>query len=195
MPYDSSYILEGPGYVYVGKSADDVAPDVMPADSVAFGASPGGTWAALGYTTQDGFTFGGMSPERTSVLSGQQRAPVKRLPGNAEETVSFTLTELTLANIRTVAGRGTLATVAAGSGTAGHTALTWTDAPNASVALLIDTFGPDGQPRRYFYPSVDFAITGDATHQIGTEMGVPVTATRTGGSNSTPEWRDVIPAL
>lgn len=190
--FDPTQIVSGPLYLWLGKSALDVAPDVLPADSTAFGGAWGGNWRNLGWTTPDGFAAGGLSQEQTPVNSAQQRPAVTYLAGNAAETVAFSLIEATLQNIKDMAGRGVLATVAAGAGTYGHIDLTFTDGTVNYVALGIEAFGLNGRPRRMIYPIGILSITGDLTQQFTQEMRIPAQFQRAGGTTGDPKWRDIL---
>ncbi len=195
--FDPRNIVEGPVRTLVGASALDPTPSVLPADSTPFGAAwPG--WRELGFTTEDGVTFGGLTADRTPVMTGQQRAAVAHLSGNVAETVAFTMLEATLENIRQAAGRGVITSVAPSAPgsttpTFGHDQLEFTDSPVRYVALGVEGFGPNGQPRRMILPIVTLAINGDLNYRLGQPMGVPVTAGRAGGPAGNPKWRQIIP--
>lgn len=190
---DPRNIVEGAVRVFVGASALDTTPDVLPADTVAFGGSWTGTWRELGFTTEDGVTFGGLTADRTPVNTGQQRSAVAHLQGNVAETVSFTLLEATLENIKATAGRGVITTVAPGVGTYGHDELELKDQPVAYISVGIEGFGPNGQPRRMLYPIATISINGDVNYRQGQPMGIPVQVSRSGGTNANPKWRDIKP--
>lgn len=186
-------VIEGPVRVYLGAGASDDTPDTLPEEDDPIG-TPGGTWVSLGYTTRDGFAFGDLSPDRPPVESAQVREPIGYFPGNAAESVTFSLLETNIANVHRVSGRGTLTSDAAGSSTPGNVTLKWDDSIHDDVSLLIEGYGPEGEPRRYFMPQVRVQITGQTTHTIGAAMTLPVTATRTSadGVDTDPVWQDVL---
>lgn len=190
--FDPTEIVSGPLYLYLGKSALDVAPDVLPADSTLFGAAWGGAWRNLGWSTPDGFAASGLSQEQTPVNTAQQRPAVTFLAGNAAEAVAFSLIQATLQNIKDMAGRGVLTTVAPGAGTYGHTDLKFSDSAIAYVALGIEAFGLNGRPRRMIYPIGMLSITGDLSQTFTQEMRIPARFQRAGGAAGDPVWRDVL---
>ena len=190
--FDPTEIVSGPLYLYLGKSALEATPDVLPADATLFGAAWGGTWRNLGWSTPDGFTAAGLSQEKSPVNTAQQRPAVTFLAGNAAETVGFTLIQATLQNIKDMAGRGQLTTVAAGAGTYGHTDLKFSDSAVAYVALGIEAFGLNGRPRRMIYPIGMMSVTGDLSQTFTQEMRIPAQFMRAGGPTGDPVWRDIL---
>jgi hypothetical protein len=190
---DPRQIVAGAFQAFIGAAQTDPIPDVMPADNVAFG-SPGGTFRNVGFSTEDGANFGGLSPDSNPVMTGQQPSAVTVLPGNAEETVGATFIEGTLTNFRDFSGRGAITSQApgiVGSGTYGHDDWTLSNTTPRFFSLLIEGFGPNGAPRRMFYPSVRARIDGDVQYRQGQPMGIPVVFSRSGGPSADPVWRDV----
>src|SRR5690349_3261868 len=112
---DSTNILEGTSRIFIGAANSDV----IPADTVAFGASWGGTWRDMGYTTEDGVSMSFSQPFNP-VNTAQARTPAIYLAGNVEDTISCTLLEATLLNIKDVTGRGTISTLAPSGPTPGY---------------------------------------------------------------------------
>lgn len=187
MPYlDPTQISEGPVFVLLGKSALDVTPDVLPADTVPIisaGGSWGGTWRSLGFTPDDGVTAGGMAPDTTPVMVAQQRGPATVLKGSSAQTIGFTLLEMTAENLRDALGQGTITSIT----TSDELALT--DDPTRYYALGIEGYGPKGKPLRIIYPIVTISVTGDINLRWGSPQSVPVQATRSGAASGVPKWR------
>lgn len=190
--FDPKEVVSGPLYLFLGKSGLDTTPDVLPPDSTAFGAAWGGTWRNLGWSTPEGFAAAGLSQERAPVNTAQQRPAVTFLAGNAVESVGFSLIQATLQNIKDMAGRGVITTVAPGAGTYGHTQLKFSDSKIVYVALGIEAFGIDGRPRRMIYPIGLMSITGDLSQTFTQEMRVPAQFQRAGGAAGDPVWRDIL---
>jgi|GEM_PF-4498584 len=193
-------IPEGPVYVYFGASAYATTPDVMPADTLAFGGVLTGTWRAVGYTNDDGITTS-HEQDRGEVMSAQQRTPVLRPRNNAVDMVTGTLLEVTLENLRDILGRGTITTTPPATGVAGFKQLRLTDSIAPTIAVLIEGIAPPtdgGKPRRIFFPAVEATGTVEVTQNIGeagANAGVAFEFTRVGGTESEPIYRDVLAAL
>lgn len=97
--------------------------NAMPADTVAYGAS------FSGYT-QLGYTSGGLSMnwnlQRGSIPVDQELDPVMRPAQSRAVTLESNLAEFSPANLQLATGQGSIASVAAASGTRGHDELTIT---------------------------------------------------------------------
>lgn len=179
-------IVEGPVFALLGKSALDVAPDVLPADTVPFitaGGSWGGTWSSLGFLSDAGVNHAGLSPTTTAVNSSQQRGSVTMTRGISTQTISFSMLEFSALNLQAVLGQGTIVT----TGTSDDLELT--DDPVKYYALGIEAFGPNNKPLRMIYPAVIPEVTGAIDHRIGVVPMMPVRFTRAGGRIANPHWR------
>lgn len=165
-------ILEGVSRLFIG-TADT---DTLPADTVAFGSSWGGTWRDMGYTTEDGMSFTFSQPT-TPVPTAQSRTPPLYLFGNTEDTISATLLEATLLNIKDITGRGTISTLAPSGPTPGYEELLLTPATSISrVAIGFEGVAPPNNksnPRRVLFARA--MATGQATYnqRIGQATGIP----------------------
>jgi hypothetical protein len=190
-------ILEGPVHMYIGASAEADTPDVLPADTVAFGGTMGGTWRSVGYLHEDGVvvTF---STERGEVRSASTRGVILRPVTDYPDTVAGSFLEATLQNIRDAASRGEIAVVAAGAETPGHNELSMGGADDEPLAILLEGLAPPlegGMPRRVFFPNVLGTADVELTQRIGEEglnAGIPFEFTRVGDeAASTPVIRDI----
>lgn len=191
-------ILEGPVAMYIGAGAEATTPDVMPADTIAFGGNVGGTWRSAGYLGEDG-VVASFDVERGEVRTASTRGVILRPTNDYIDSVSGTLLEPTLQNIRDMATRGTIAVVAAGVSTPGHNELTMSAPDSTPIAVLLEGLAPPidgGYPRRVFFPSVFATAAVELTQRIGEDgmnAGIPFELTRTGDwTASTPKIRDVI---
>jgi len=190
-------VLEGPVYMYFGASIYAPTPDVMPADTVAFGGPPGGTWRSAGYTSQDGIQEH-FQTDVGEVFSAQVRNAILRPVTSYIDTLTGTLLEVTLANLRDILGRGTITHVAPTASVAGHDELKLTDASERYIAVLIEGVAPPsggGQPRRIFYPAVVATGTVEPMQRQGADganAGVAFEFTRVGGDESAPVFHDIL---
>lgn len=178
-------IVEGPVFALLGKSALDVSPDVLPADSVPFitaGGAWGGSWWNLGFLSDAGVNHGGLSAATTAVNSSQQRGSVTMTKGISTQTISFTMLEFSAMNLQAALGQGTIVSTTTADD------LELTDDPVKYYALGIEAFGPNGRPLRMIYPAVIPEITGPIDHRIGVVPMMPVRFTRSGGRNANPHW-------
>lgn len=197
---DRRNVLEGPVNVYFGNSAYAVSPDTMPADSVPLSGNVGGNWRSAGYTNDDGVVES-FEIDRGEVMTAQQRHPVLRPVNGYTDTISGTLLETTLENLRDILGRGTISTVASGSGTRGHKELRLTDATDQTIAVLVEGIAPPsdgGMPRRILYPAVQATATVELTQamgETGATSGAAFEFTRVGGAESEIFIRDVLAPL
>lgn len=186
MTLDPRNFSEGQVFMLAGKSAFDVSPDVLPANSVQFiykGGNWGGTWFNLGYASPDGVAHGGLSPDTTPQMTSQQRGSAALIKGAAAQTVSFSLLELTALVLQYALGAGTL------TSDAFQDELEFTDDPPKYFALGIEAVGPNGKPLRMIYPAMSPNITGDIVNTIGTNAMIPVQFTRAGSTLANPKWR------
>lgn len=198
MAQNISYILESIVRIFVGNPASDVAPDVLPADTVPILGNWGGNWREWGFTTPDG---AGLSFQREyrGVPTAQSYSEVKHLRGTKNERISWTLIEMSLDNIRDALGYGTITTVAPGAGTPGNRKLRLTDdSPMLYKAVGAEGIAPpdeDNQPRRIWFPyaqatsAVEFRMRPSEESQMGVEFR------RVGGSEGVVEIHDVLAAL
>jgi hypothetical protein len=195
---DVKAILQGPVRLMIGAAASDPSPDVMPPNTLAFGATWPGTWRDVGYTSEDGVTIS-FGAEYTEVLTAQQRLAVLRTLASTTDTVSATLLEATLQNIRDATGRGTLTTTPPAAGVNGQHSLILADPTVVEyVAIGFEGVAPPndgGQARRAVFPMMLATGTVDMQNRIGEPTGLPVEFTRVGGAEGTPEIRDVLAAL
>jgi hypothetical protein len=178
--------VEGEVFLLFGKSAFDVAPDVLPANTVPAivdGGAWGGAWRHAGFATPDGATLGGLSPDNTPQMTSQQRAATSIVKGNSTQTIGMTLLEWTVDNWRDAMGQGTIVSDAE------MDELEFTDDPVRYLAAGIEGATAAGKLVRFIYPIVIAAITGDVTMTIGTNAGIPITLTRSGGAAANPRMR------
>jgi hypothetical protein len=185
----SANLLEGVARIFVGTANSDV----LPADTVAIGGSWGGAWRDLGYTTEDGVSIA-MNQTTVPVPSGQTRTPVHYLQGTVEDIISCTLTEATLLNIKLVAGRGAITTVAPG-GSPGHDLLTLGDATAVNfVAIGFEGVAPPNtksNPRRILFPKALSTASVTYNQRTGAVAGIPAQFSRVGGTGNDMQWLDV----
>jgi hypothetical protein len=190
-------ILEGPAHIYVGASVYDTTPDTMPADTVAFGGVNTGTWRSLGYTSEAGLQEH-FATDRGTVMTAQQRHPAMRPLNSHTDRVTGTLLEVTLENLQTIMGRGTISTVAVSGATPGHKELRLTDAIEDYVAILVEGLAPPlsgGAPRRILFPAVLASGTAEPIQRqgdAGANAGVGFEFQRVGGTESEVLIRDVL---
>lgn len=118
---------------WVHEKAYDAA-NAYPADTVVYGAS------FAGYT-QLGYTSGGLGMawnlQRGSIPVDQELDPVMRPVQSRNLTLDANLAEFNPANILLATGQGSIATVAAASGTRGHDELTITSDVNESYYTVM----------------------------------------------------------
>lgn len=197
-PFNARDLVEGPVRLYVAKNKLDPTAPVPPANTVAFGGAWPAGWRSLGYSSRDPINFGGLSGDRTPVYSGQQRGQIASFMGEITETVALKILTRTFDNIRQLANRGILSTIAAGSGTPGEYRIVWSDQVNEQVALGIEGYGAQGRIFRAYYPIGSFAITDNLPYGFGADnaaAGITATFTAEGGPDNVPNWWEVIPAL
>ncbi len=186
MPLDPRNFSEGQVFMLIGKSAFDVAPDVMPAYTVPFiyaGGAWGGSWYNLGYATPEGVAHGGLSPDTNPQMTSQQRGSASIIKGNAAQMVSFSLLELTALVLQYALGSGTLVS------NVNTDTLEMTDDPIKYFAIGVEAVGPNGKPLRMIYPATVPNITGDVVNTIGTNATIPVSFTRAGSALANPKWQ------
>lgn len=183
---DPTNFAEGPVFILMGKSALDVSPDVLPADTVPFiiaGGSWGGTWVNLGFTDESGIVHGGLAPDMNPQNVSQQRGAASIIRGNSSQTVAAMLLEFTAANFKAALGGGTL------TSTATSDRVELTDSGQVEfVAIGVEGFGPKGKPLRIVYPIVAPSISDSITQAIGSNAVIPATWTRSGGPDGNPVW-------
>lgn len=107
---DQTRVIAGRNFAVFG--ADWASGNAMPADTVLFGTSWGGTFANLGYTV-DGLHIA-MGIERTEVRVDQELDPVMRIASGRDIRFTTSLAEMSAANIKLTSGMGAITTVAAG---------------------------------------------------------------------------------
>lgn len=188
---DVTNILEGTSRLFIGTASSDV----IPADTVAFGGSWGGTWRDFGYTTEDGVTMS-VNQTFTPVPTAQARNPVLQLPGTTDDTVSCTLLEATLLNIKAVTGRGTITTVAAVGATPGYDELVLTAASSIRyVAIGFEGIAPPNtksNPRRALFPKAMATAAVSYNQRIGAATGIPCTFSRIDETGTDFKIHDVL---
>lgn len=186
---DSTNILEGVSRIFIGTALTDV----LPADTVAFGASWGGGWRDMGYTTEDGMAFSFAQPFNP-VPTAQSRTPPLYLPGTTEDTVSCTLLEATLLNLKAITGRGTITSTAPVGATPGFEQLTLSAASTINrVAIGFEGVAPPNNksnPRRVLFPNAMATATVTYNQRISQATGIPAQFSNLGGSD--PVIRDVL---
>ncbi len=196
--FDARDLVEGPVRLYVAKNKLDVTAPIPPANTVLFGAAWPVGWRSLGYSSRDPIQFGGLSGERTPVYSGQQRGQIASYMGEISETVALRIMSRTMQNIRQLANRGILSTIAAASGVPGEIRIVWSDQPNEQVALGIEAYGVQGRIFRAYYPVGSFSVNDTMGYGFGADnaaAGLAATFTAEGGPDYVPEWWEVLPAL
>lgn len=182
----------------------NVAAAVIPADTVAYGA----TITTPVAMTDAGYTNGGLglntNVERTEIRVDQEFYPVSN-PITAQSFVLTTeLAEMTPANLLRATGLGTLSAVAAGSGTKGHDDL----AISSTVAevfagWMFEVQQPDLEPFRILgyrtqvtgSPSPQFTPDAPATLALEVTCLVDTGFTGYAGAGRIALVRDMIPAL
>lgn len=198
MTVDKSNILVGPVRLLLGIAADATVgtPDVLPADTVALGASWGGSWRDLGWLTDAGIRVH-FESQWTAVMGAQSKNAAIYLPGAINDFFSGALLETTLINLRDAMGRGTITTVAPG-GSPGHDQLS-VDTPTQlrTFAVGYEWVAPPNtkrNPQRGIIPiamatgSLEFNATNTAV-----PANYPVTFTRCGDDVlSTPIVRNIL---
>jgi hypothetical protein len=179
---DSTNILEGVSRIFIGTASTDV----LPADTVAFGASWGGTWRDMGYTTEDGIAFSFSQPFNP-VATAQTRTPPLYLPGATEDSISCTLLEATLLNLKAITGRGTITTLAPSGPTPGYEKLTLSAAQAINrVAIGFEGVAPPNSksnPRRVLFPNAMATAAVTYNQRIGQATGIPCQFSNLGGSD------------
>jgi hypothetical protein len=110
--------------------------NAMPTDS-AWSTAWGGSWVDIG-ATDGGLRFN-VSTTFSDVHVDQSVDPVLTVPTARDVRLSGTMAEFTTSNMKTATGQGTASTVAAGSGTRGHTDLAF----DATIGLVYLTVGFD----------------------------------------------------
>lgn len=100
---DYTNLVHGPGTVYINTTVAAA----LPADTTAKGGSWGGTWVELGYT---GGVSLAISDERTHIEVDQSTADVKSFVTKQEASVTVSMKEATMANLKYALGLGTLST-------------------------------------------------------------------------------------
>ncbi len=186
-------VIYGIGRVLFGNPATHTTPAVMPTNTIAYGASITG-FDEVGFTTRDGFTLGGLSAESSPIEVAQQRATAGFIPQVALESLTFTALEATAANLKRLANRGAITTVAPGASTRGNDDLTLSDAASVTyTAVLCEIAAPNGEAIRMFFPLAIVRITGDITFSPTTATNIPVQVQRVGGTNGNPVIRFVTP--
>lgn len=189
-------LVEGPVRLWEGPPITTVGAPAPPANTVLFGQNWPAGWRNPGYTSRDPLQFGGLSSERTPVLSGQQRGQIASFSNEISEVVSFRVMSRTMANLQRFAGRGTLSQVAAGVGTYGEIRIIWDDTPPAQRALGIEGYGTNGRVFRAYYPVGSFAITDAIPYGFGADnaqAGMAITFTAEGGPDNPVQWWEVLP--
>lgn len=136
---------------------------------------PAGNWESVGYTDeatrlQEDKTLAAKSVQ-------QSQSTVKRKVVGREVTVTATLSEVTLENLKlAAAGAGTITETAAGAGTPGHKALSVSASEDTDeIALLFDTVGPGGYPRRVWIPACVVTSSTSVEHDRSEYAMVEVT--------------------
>lgn len=188
---DTLNILEGPSRFFLGVAGTDV----LPADTVAFGAAWGGSWRDTGYLTEDGVAFQ-FNQNITPVMSSQDRNAILHLRGSTDDTVAVTFTEATLVNIKAATGRGTITTLAPSGPTPGFEQLVLSQSTAvAYVSLGFEGVAPPNSksnPRRVLMPRVMATGSVSLNQRIGAVVGIPATFSRIGGTGNDAVIRDVL---
>lgn len=119
---------------YIAPYASSVA---LPANTVVWGTTWGGTWVNAGYTT-GGFQFTS-NVERAEIFVDQVMWAIARPAVSGRAELATTLAQLTPANILTATGQGSTSTTAAGGGLRGYTDWIQTSTiSNARYAFGVD---------------------------------------------------------
>ncbi len=193
MATDSTNILEGTCKLYIGAAGNSATPDVLPADTIAFGAAWGGTWRDVGYTTDAGVSMS-LAQRFTDVRTAQDRNVTLHLRAGSDDKIMCALLEATLLNLRDATGRGAITTVAAAAGVPGHSDLALTDdALIRYVAVGFEGVAPPntkGNPRRVLFPVALSMAAVVIAQRVGAPTSIPCEFTRIGSYN--PVIRDVL---
>lgn len=178
---------EGPVFLLIGQPANAITPDVLPPDATPFivaGGSWGGTWSIVGFTDDSGLSHDGLSPAMSVQNVAQQRGPANTTRGNAAQSVSANLLELSAERLQQFLGYGDMTS----TGTS-DTLLLTDDDPLAEYAIGVEAFGPRGKPLRILYPRCTPEITGAIVNRIGQNAIIPVKWTRSGYNDGRPVWK------
>jgi len=193
---DSSEVIQTRGLLLYTEPYSSA--NVMPVDS-AWGTAPGGAWVEKGYT-DGGFNVNAtMSYEDVTV--DQNIYPIFTIGTSGDIHFVVNLAQVTAANLKEALGsQGTLSTVAAGSGTRGHTDLAITgDVTVSYITAYMDIRHPgDGEGLRPVIwkgqcrgnPTMQFAPGQKALLPLDIQA-YPDTV----NASRVLTWRDVIAAL
>lgn len=148
----------------------------LPADSVQVPTTWGTPspqtlpWLDMG-STSGGIRFG-LAVQRADIRTDQQFDPIARVATSRTGTIGANLTEITPANLLAATGQGSITSVAAISGTAGHDDLDLSDVVlETFYSVGIDVLAPGtGQPFRVLgwktlptgAPTINFQVQTEA---------------------------------
>ena len=172
--------------------------NALPSDSAAQ-TSPGGSWVDVGGV--DGGLDVRMSATYEDVHVDQNIYPIYTIGTNGDLHMVTNLAELTPQNLQFVTGQGALTTVAAGSGTRGHTDLTisGTIAVNYfSVLYQIKNSAGDGEDIRILLRKAIMKGSPQPKFSGGSKAILPMDAQGypdSANSDQVLVWRDIIAAL
>lgn len=123
----------------------------MVADTLNMGTTWGGAWVPMG-ATDDGFHLS-IAPTTVDWNIEESSLPAARIVDTMDFTVSASLKEDPIANLRYAVGLGTIATQAAGVGAVGKSTLNFNTVMN-QFALGLEHVNYTGHWTRYYVPVV-----------------------------------------
>lgn len=146
------------GFAYLWTAPASTA---EPATTILYGEDMLSPWVYVGGTLE-GITMGG-NTETNFHYFEEQSSPVKSTPGQGTMSVTCTLGEVTMANLKIALGAGTLATAS------GITTVTPSDIVD-ELAIVVDGVNEIGKFKRLYIPRVtvssDFELAFRRTEAI-----------------------------
>ena len=180
------------------RTAPWASSNAIPADTVVYGASWGGTWTDPGYT--DGGINFVTNVERGEIAVDQELDPVLRPATGRDTRISTNLAEFTAANILLATQQGAITTVAAGSGTRGHT--DWdqdSDIDDAFLSVGVEIKHQDGEAARLIVWKAQPVAGMSATFNGTDKSVITFEAAAVPDTSTSPariaKFRDILPAL
>jgi hypothetical protein len=149
----------------------------------------------VGYLEEGGVTVN-FNQTFNPVTTSQSKTPVLQLPGASNDSITANLYEMTLQNIKDIAGRGTITTLAPVGATPGHNILTLSDATSVVyVAIGFEGVAPPNNktnPRRIYFPQAQSAATIAYNQGRDTPASIAATFNRLGGTGNDAVIQDVL---
>lgn len=154
---DVTKVLVGIAYLYLGPKNT-----ALPAETVEYEGDWGADWTYVG-STEEGVS---QSFERDTNMHRveEQSSPVRVTINTSTISVSTSLAEHTLENMKTAFGGGAITKQAAGTGTIGKSTLTLSDTLE-ELAVGLEGKSPEGFFRRLYIPRVVSTATVETAHR------------------------------